>query len=84
MQGERVRDRVGLGWRPELAAGILGNLDRIDLVEVIADDYVDAGRRALRSLRTLGAQIPLVPTASRWAWRRRRRWMRTGSTGWRA
>jgi uncharacterized protein len=53
-------DRVGLGWRPELAAGILGHLDRIDVVEVIADDHVGAGRRALRALRTLGAQVPVV------------------------
>jgi uncharacterized protein (UPF0276 family) len=54
------RDRVGLGWRPELAAGILANLDRIDLVEVIADDYAGAGRRALRALQTLAAQVPVV------------------------
>ncbi len=53
-------DRVGLGWRPELAAGILANLDRVDLVEVIADDYVGAGRRELRALRTLAIQVPLV------------------------
>ena len=37
-----MNDRFGLGWRPELAAGILSNLDRIDIVEVIADDYFDA------------------------------------------
>jgi uncharacterized protein (UPF0276 family) len=54
------RDRVGLGWRPELAAGILGHLDRIDVVEVILDDHVGGGRRGLRALRTLGAQVPLV------------------------
>lgn len=53
-------DRVGLGWRPELAAGILSNLARIDVVEVIADDYFDAGARELRSLRTLAAQVPVV------------------------
>lgn len=34
-----MKDRFGLGWRPELAAGILTHLDRIDIVEVIADDY---------------------------------------------
>src|SRR5258707_10445676 len=34
-------DRFGLGWRPELAAGILAHLDRIDLIEVIAEDYFD-------------------------------------------
>ena len=53
-------DRFGLGWRPELAAGILAHLDRIDLVEVIADDYFDAGRRDLRAMRTLAAQVALV------------------------
>jgi hypothetical protein len=53
-------DRVGLGWRPELAAGILAHLDAIDVVEVVADDYVAAGRRDLRALRTLGAQVPVL------------------------
>ena len=37
-----MKDRFGLGWRPELAAGILANLDRIDVVEVIADDCFEA------------------------------------------
>jgi uncharacterized protein len=53
-------DRVGLGWRRELAAGIFANLDRIDVVEVIADDYFDAPKRERRALRTLAAQTPLV------------------------
>lgn len=52
-------DRVGLGWRPELAAGILSNLDRIDILEVIADDYFDSPPR-LRALKTLAAQKPIV------------------------
>jgi uncharacterized protein (UPF0276 family) len=55
-----MRDRFGLGWRPELAAGILCNLDRIDVLEVMADDYVDAPRSAIRALRTLSAQVPLT------------------------
>ncbi len=55
-----MRDRVGLGWRPCLAAGILANLDRIDVLEVIADDHFRAPARALRALRTLGAQRPLL------------------------
>jgi uncharacterized protein (UPF0276 family) len=53
-------DRVGLSWRPELAAGILTNLDRIDVVEVIADDYFDAPKKKAASLRTLSAQVPVV------------------------
>ena len=55
-----VTDRAGLGWRPELAAGILANLDRIDVVEVVADDYFAANARDLRALRTLAAQVPVV------------------------
>ncbi len=52
--------RVGLGWRPELAAAIFANLDRIDVVEVIADDWFDAGDRDLRALRLLSATTPLI------------------------
>ncbi len=52
-------DRVGLGWRPKLAAGILSNLNRIDIVEVIADDFFDVPHRERRALRTLAAQIPV-------------------------
>jgi len=53
-------DRVGLGWRPALAAGILSNLDRIDVVEVIADDYFSGSRKQRRALRTLAAQVPVT------------------------
>jgi uncharacterized protein (UPF0276 family) len=55
-----VADRVGLGWRRELVAGIFANLDRIDVVEVIADDYFDAPQRERRALCTLAAQMPVV------------------------
>ena len=54
------RDRFGLGWRPALAAGILAHLDRIDLIEVIAEDYFDAPHRDLRALQTLAAQVSIV------------------------
>jgi uncharacterized protein len=55
-----IQDRVGLGWRRELAVGILSNLDRIDVVEVIADDFFDAPRAERRALRTLAAQTTVV------------------------
>ena len=55
-----LRDRVGLGWRPHLAAGILEHLDGLDLLEVIADDFFYAPRRQVRALKTLAAQIPVV------------------------
>src|SRR5262245_24663261 len=53
-------DRFGIGFRPALAASILSNLEAIDLVEVIADDYFRASRKELRALETLAAQVPLV------------------------
>jgi len=55
-----IRDRVGLGWRPELAAATLGHLDTVDVVEVIADDWFGASARRLRALRTLASQVPVV------------------------
>jgi uncharacterized protein (UPF0276 family) len=53
-------DRVGLGWRPELAAGILSSLDRIDVLEIIAEDYFDAPTRRLHALKMLAAQVPVI------------------------
>jgi uncharacterized protein (UPF0276 family) len=58
--GIATADRVGLGWRGELAAGIFTHLDRIDLVEVIADDHFRATTRELRALRTLAGQVPVT------------------------
>lgn len=54
------KDCFGLGWRPQLALGILSNLDRIDLVEVIADDFFTAPRNERRALKTLAAQVPVT------------------------
>ena len=54
------KDQFGLGWRPALAAQILSHLDRIDITEVIADDFFDAPRRDRRALRTLSAQVPIT------------------------
>lgn len=54
------QDRFGLGWRPELAAGIFANFDRIDVLEVIADDYFRAPRTQVRALKTLARQKPVI------------------------
>ena len=53
-------DRFGVTWQPALAAGILAHLDRIDIVEVIAEDYCAAPARAARALETLATQVPLL------------------------
>lgn len=55
-----MQDRFGLGWREDLAAGILTNLDRIGVLEVIADDYFRAPRRKVQALRTLAGQHPVM------------------------
>jgi len=54
-----VKDRVGLGWRPELAAGIFDALDRIDVLEVVADNYVEADRVQRRGLSMMAQQVAL-------------------------
>ncbi|WP_454775354.1 DUF692 domain-containing protein [Janthinobacterium tructae] len=56
---ETARDRVGLGWRGELAAGILSNLAHIDVLEVIADDYYHAPRASIAALSSLARQVPV-------------------------
>jgi uncharacterized protein (UPF0276 family) len=53
-------DRVGIGWRPELAAAIVAHLERIDVVEVIADDLWDAPARRLRAMRSLAREVPVM------------------------
>jgi uncharacterized protein (UPF0276 family) len=52
--------RYGLGWRAELGAGILANLDRIDVVEVLAEELFDASRAQKRALRFLRSHVPIV------------------------
>lgn len=55
----RVADQVGIGWRAPLAASIFTHLDGIDVVEVIADEYFSASKRVLRSMRSLGREVPI-------------------------
>lgn len=53
-------DRVGLGWRGELAASILERLDVIDVLEVIAEEWTGAPAGEQRSLRALGRERPVL------------------------
>ncbi len=55
-----ARDRIGIGWREPLAAGIYAHVDEIDLIEVVAENYLRASRRETRSLRALGRELPLM------------------------
>ena len=60
MEDNQIADSVGLGWRTELAAGIMLHLDEIDVVEVIADEFFDASAKNIRALNTLSKQIPVM------------------------
>jgi uncharacterized protein len=53
-------DRVGIGWRPELAASILSHLDEIDVVEVLVEDYLHASAKTIKALAFLGRQVPVI------------------------
>jgi uncharacterized protein (UPF0276 family) len=52
-------DRFGLGWRSPIAEGILANLDRIDVLEVVAEDWIARPRREWTALRRLARQAPV-------------------------
>jgi uncharacterized protein (UPF0276 family) len=52
--------RFGFGWRAELGAGIVAHLDRIDVLEVIAEDFADATKEQQRALRFLQSHVPIV------------------------
>jgi uncharacterized protein len=51
-------DRVGIGWRPEIAAALARRRDEIDLVEAIAENFMD--RRGSTALRALATDVPIV------------------------
>jgi uncharacterized protein (UPF0276 family) len=55
-----TRDGVGLGWRGELAAAIFDRLEDIDILEVIAEDWMNVARSEQRALATLARDRPLV------------------------
>jgi uncharacterized protein len=50
-------DQFGICWRSDLAAGIFANLDQIEVVEVLADNYFSSPRRILDSLKFLATQV---------------------------
>jgi uncharacterized protein (UPF0276 family) len=55
-----VSDLFGLGWRDALAASITAHLARIDVVEVIAEEWTSRPDAQQRALRTLGTEVPVV------------------------
>lgn len=56
--------RFGIGWRPELGASILANLDRIEIIEVLAEEHVHASAKERRALQFLARTVPVVVHAT--------------------
>jgi uncharacterized protein len=55
-----TKDRFGLGYRRELSAEILANLQELDILEVIMDDYFPWYGRPLKELKFLSSQVPVL------------------------
>ncbi|MBL8020916.1 MAG: DUF692 family protein [Leptospirales bacterium] len=53
-------DKFGLGFRPELAGGILAHQDEIDVLEVIAEDLFKLRREELDTFRILANSFDLA------------------------
>ncbi|MGN6186778.1 MAG: DUF692 domain-containing protein, partial [Thermoanaerobaculia bacterium] len=52
--------RYGLGWRNAIGASIFANLDRIDVIEVMAEDFFHATKEQKRALRFLREHVDVV------------------------
>ncbi len=60
MHKPAAHDRVGLGWRGELAAATLDRIASIDVLEVIAEDWLCATRRETAALAELARACPVL------------------------
>jgi uncharacterized protein len=57
---DNARDRVGLGWRPEIGSSILEHFDSIDLIEVTPENFLELPRHEIDGFRELGRHIPVM------------------------
>lgn len=55
-----VADRVGLGWRAELSMAMLERLAELEVIEVIAEEWLDADKRQAAALADLADHCPLL------------------------
>lgn len=59
VEDKMKKDRVGLGWRPELASSIFASLDKIDVLEVLGNDRLTGDDQQKRALKSLAREVPL-------------------------
>jgi len=53
--------RAGLGYRPQFCADLFANREEVDIIEIIADHYLDASREKLAELDLLADHFAIVP-----------------------
>ncbi|WP_428989155.1 DUF692 domain-containing protein [Methylocapsa aurea] len=53
--------RAGLGYRPQFLADLFAAREAVDIIEVVADHYLDASREKLAELDLLADHFPVVP-----------------------
>jgi uncharacterized protein (UPF0276 family) len=53
-------DKVGLGWRAELSMAMLERLADLEVIEVIAEDWLNADKREAAALADLADNCPLL------------------------
>lgn len=52
------RDKFGVAWRPELAAGLLSHPELVDVTEIMLEHVAATAPREQRAFATLCAQLP--------------------------
>jgi uncharacterized protein (UPF0276 family) len=60
MHPQAAADRVGLGWRGELAGAIFERIDAIDVLEVVAEDWLHASGDKCAALAELARVRPML------------------------
>jgi hypothetical protein len=56
-----ARPACGLGYRPAFRADLFAGRDGVDVLEIVADQYLDASREKLEELDLLAAHFPILP-----------------------
>ena len=57
--GRRLKDKFGIGWRNDYASSLLPNLHKLDILELIIDDYLHSNNSELQQVYFLESQIEL-------------------------
>lgn len=54
-----MKDKFGMGWRNDYASSLLSNLHKLDILEIIIDDFLNSDNSELQQIFFLESQIEL-------------------------